>query len=259
MRTLALETTERIGSVAAFEDGRLLAQRTLTSEQRSAQSLIPAIGQLLEEFAWKAAEIDLIAVTDGPGSFTGLRVGVTAAKMLAYAAEAEVVGVNTLEVIAAQADIDSQVEHGAASLWTVMDAQRQQLFAARFERDPSDADSSGADPLWRMVEPTTIVDKDAWLARLDGLDASSHDGSASDERVSYAVQVSGPALGRLSDSLPAGTVLVDQARWAPKAAAVGLIGIARHRAGRCDDIWTLVPNYFRKSAAEEKWEAKAES
>ncbi len=247
MRTLALETTERIGSVAAFEDERLLAERTLASEQRSAQSLIPAIGQLLDGLAWKPTEIDLIAVTDGPGSFTGLRIGVTAAKTLAYAAEAEVVGVNTLEVIAAQAVVGSQAEHGAASLWAVMDAQRRQLFAARFERDPSNAD-----PSWRMIEPTTIVDQDAWLASLDRSNASARDDAASS--IDW---VSGPALGRLATKLPAGALLVDEARWAPTAASVGRLGIARYQAGHCDDIWTLVPNYFRKSAAEEKWEARA--
>ena len=105
MRTLAIETTERIGSVAAFQGAELVAEARLTSDQRSAQSLAPALAELLKQLGWQAAEVDLIALTSGPGSFTGLRIGVTMAKTLAYAVGAEVLGVNTLEAIDGPADL----------------------------------------------------------------------------------------------------------------------------------------------------------
>ena len=124
MRILAIETTERIGSVAALNDARLLAEATLTSEQRTAQSLAPALVELLSRARWQAADVDLIAVTDGPGSFTGLRIGVTMAKTLAYAIEAKVLGINTLEVIAAQAPPSE------AAVTAVIDAQPGQFYSA---------------------------------------------------------------------------------------------------------------------------------
>ena len=102
MRILALETTDLTGTVAALEGCQLLVERELNPGQRSAQSLAPALAELWQEVGWKPTQIELIAVALGPGSFTGLRVGVTTAKMLAYVAQAQVLGIDTLEAIAAQ-------------------------------------------------------------------------------------------------------------------------------------------------------------
>ncbi|OHB85019.1 MAG: tRNA (adenosine(37)-N6)-threonylcarbamoyltransferase complex dimerization subunit type 1 TsaB, partial [Planctomycetes bacterium RBG_16_64_12] len=103
MKVLALETTERVGSVAAMDDGNLLCELKLCPKQRSAQSLAPGIKMLLERVGWQPTDVDLVATTVGPGSFTGLRVGVTTAKSFAYGVQADILGVDTLEVIAAAA------------------------------------------------------------------------------------------------------------------------------------------------------------
>jgi tRNA threonylcarbamoyladenosine biosynthesis protein TsaB len=124
-RLLALETSGLYGSLALAEDGQVVADRTLSPPQRTAQSLAPAIEQLVAEVGWSIRDLSVVAVTVGPGSFTGLRVGVVTAKTLAYALGAQVVGVNTLEVIAAR--ISNQPQ-----LVTVLDAQRQELFVARW-------------------------------------------------------------------------------------------------------------------------------
>ena len=126
MRIVALETTQRIGTVAAFDDEHLLDAFTLTPHQRSAQSLLPGLDRLLRRVGWDPTEIGLVTVAAGPGSFTGLRIGVTAAKMLALVVGAELVAVNTLHVIAARAD------RPAGRLWTILDAQRGQLFTSQF-------------------------------------------------------------------------------------------------------------------------------
>ncbi len=100
VRILALETTETIGSVAAASDDKLLAELQLNPQQRSAASLAPALQDLLKMVGWRPGDVQLVAVTIGPGSFTGLRVGVTTAKTFAYAVGAEVLGVDTLQAIA---------------------------------------------------------------------------------------------------------------------------------------------------------------
>src|SRR5690606_26963117 len=128
MKILALETSGMSGEVALLDDGQLLVTETLSPQQRTAQSLAPGIASSLAKANWRAQDIGLVAVTIGPGSFTGLRVGATTAKTFAYAAGCEVLGVDTLEVIAQQAPVSSD------TLWAVLDAQRSQLFAARFER-----------------------------------------------------------------------------------------------------------------------------
>jgi tRNA threonylcarbamoyladenosine biosynthesis protein TsaB len=225
MRILAIETSGQCGSVATLygeaDTLRTIGQTILTPESRTAQSLAPALKSLLAEALWPPASIQLVAVAVGPGSFTGLRIGVTTAKTFAYAVGADVVGVNTLAVLAHQAP------RSAAPLWTIMDAQRGELFAARFETT-----ASGALTITR--EPS-IVAQDAWLADLQPGD-----------------RVTGPALRRVVPRLPSGIVAVSEEHWQPTAQAVGQLGWQSYRAGRRDDVWKLVPLYYRPSAAEEK-------
>lgn len=224
MRVIALETTERIGSVAACLHGKILAEKRLPPHQRSAQSLAPSLRQLLAELGWKPFDIDLVATCVGPGSFTGLRVGVTTAKVLAYCVGAHVLGVDTLEVIAAGAPAD------VPSLCVAVDAQRGQVVAGQFVRDAEGwpAVSAGAQ----------LVDIDAWLANLPP-----------------RAVLSGPILRKIAGRVPAGVTILDPAYWLPSAATLALLAERQFRAGRRDDLWKLVPRYWRISAAEEKWDA----
>ncbi len=225
MKMLAIETSGRHGSVAIL-DGRpdalrLVGETALAAGQRTAQALVPAIDDLLRAAGWLPASIGLVAVAVGPGSFTGLRIGVTTAKAFAYAVEAEVVAVDTLAVLG------GQVPPRGGRLWAAIDAQRQELFVAEFE-----GDAAGG---WRLVDRTSIVPQDAWLGRLAAGDL-----------------VTGPALGRLAGRLPAEVVAVPEDLWTPTAAAVGELAWQAYGDGRRDDLWKLVPIYYRPSAAEEK-------
>jgi tRNA threonylcarbamoyladenosine biosynthesis protein TsaB len=225
LRILALETSGLSGSVAACEGGKLLAERALAAGQRSAQSLAPTLRQLLIEVGWRSADVQLVAVTVGPGSFTGLRVGVTTAKTFAYAVGANILAVDTLEVIAAQAPAE------ASRVSVVLDAQRQELFAAEFG-----ARESFGRPIF---QPAQIVPREAWL-----------DSLAADR------WVSGPVLEKFAERLPAGVHPVAKELWYPRAATVGLLAGRAYDRGQRDDLWQLVPKYLRRSAAEEKWDRR---
>src|SRR5262245_32191202 len=107
-RIVAIETSGQHGSVAVLcgeekGEARLVREIVLSDQQRTAQSLAPALNKLLQTAGWEPSTVSLVAVLTGPGSFTGLRIGVTTAKTLAYAWGADVVGINTLEAIAEQA------------------------------------------------------------------------------------------------------------------------------------------------------------
>jgi tRNA threonylcarbamoyladenosine biosynthesis protein TsaB len=225
MRVLALETSGITGSVAALERGLVLAEQPLPEGQRSAQSLVPTIDALLSRLGWQLDEALLVTVTTGPGSFTSLRIGVSTAKCLAYAVGAPVLGVNTLEVIARQAP----AEHRTVK--AVLDAQRDQLFVATLERDSAGRVQAG----WQ----TTVIDNQAWLAGLQPGDV-----------------VSGPGLKRLAERLPHGAIVIDRPLSFPTAAMVGQLGYEQFTAGRRDDVFQLVPHYFRRTAAEEQWERR---
>jgi tRNA threonylcarbamoyladenosine biosynthesis protein TsaB len=221
MRTLALETTESVGSIAALDDGAVLAEMGLPRRQRTAQSLAPSVAELLSQVGWNPRDVGVVAVSVGPGSFTGLRVGVTTAKTFAYAVDAHLVAVDTLEVVAFQAPRD------VGPLWSVIDAQRQQVFAAR----PAQHDD-GHFHLCRQIE---ILDIEEWLASLQVGDC-----------------VTGPALRRLAPRIPDGVKALPPSYWPATASAVGRLGWRQYQAGQSDNLWQLVPLYLRKSAAEEK-------
>jgi tRNA threonylcarbamoyladenosine biosynthesis protein TsaB len=233
MKILAIETTDPAGSAALIEGRRIVAEMRLTAQQRSAQSLAPAIRDLLETAAWKPSEIGLVAVAIGPGSFTGLRVGVTTAKTFSYAVGCDVVAVPTLEVIAAQAAGHADAQSGDRKLdgprqiLTVLDAGRQQVFSARFRLI--------AEGRLECIEPTALMDDAAWLAGLQPGEC-----------------ISGPGLKKFAGRLPARADVVPSDVWAPRAATVGQLGLDRFEAGQRDDLWRLVPLYHRASAAEEK-------
>ena len=225
MYVLALETSGRIGSIAllrATADGvGLVEERTLPASERTARSLLPSVQSLLADHSWKAADLELVATTTGPGSFTGLRIGVVAAKTLSYALGAKLVGVHTLAAMAANIDVQPR------PVWTILDAQREELFVARFEQ--------GVDLAAVAAPPTEILSIADWLARLQPGDV-----------------VAGPPLTKLRERVPAGVDVIDEALWHPSAAATGRLAIELAGRGVTTPPLELVPHYYRKSAAEEK-------
>jgi tRNA threonylcarbamoyladenosine biosynthesis protein TsaB len=213
-----------LGKPAVAPDcDNVLSHRALAADRRSAQTLIPAMAYVLSAAGRMSADVSLVAVTVGPGSFTGLRVGVTAAKSFAYATGCECLGVDTLEVIAEQAPRN---EASAAEIQAVLDAQRKELYLARFRIDGCE--------LVRLEE-NRIVPVERWLADL----------------VPGTV-VTGSGINRLVDRLPAGVVAIDPRLREPQAATVGRLAWRQYQAGRRDDLWKLAPKYLRLSAAEEK-------
>ena len=218
MRILALETSGRQGSAAAFAEGRVLVEHEVPPDERTARALAPTIRRVLAEAGWSPGDVERVAVTNGPGSFTGLRIGVTTAKAFAYGSGAAVQGVGTLECLAAQMPVEDDVR-----LWTVMDAQRQQLFAAEF---------AAADGKWRVREDCSIVEAEPWLAARGSGEL-----------------LTGPGLARFRDALPASVRIAPESRWRPLAATVGQLAADREPT---EDVWSLVPQYFRPSAAEER-------
>ena len=229
MLILAFDTSGLAGSVAVLDGPRLLVERVLDPECRSAQTLAPAILETLARSQVQPAQIRLVATTIGPGSFTGLRVGVTAAKTFAYAVGAEVVGVSTLEGIAHQCGPLAP----RAEVHAVLDAQRKEVFLGRFQnQSPVAGDEL---PWLTRLSADSIVAADAWLASLPA-----------------GAVVTGMGLSRLLDRLPASAIVTPQSQWEPQAATSGRLAWRDYQLGRRDDLWKLAPVYLRPSYAEEK-------
>jgi len=126
MKILALESSAGAASAALCEDETLLAQVFLHSGLTHSQTLLPMVEQMLASYGCRVSELDLIAVAAGPGSFTGLRIGVSTAKGLAWAAGLPCAGCSTL------ASMAWNLSGWEGEICAAMDARRQQVYNARF-------------------------------------------------------------------------------------------------------------------------------
>ena len=127
MLILAFESSARAASVALVEDGRLISQYSQCSGLTHSRTLLPMAEDMLKNAELSLDKVDLFAVAHGPGSFTGIRIGVSTVKGLAWAADKPCVGVSTLEAMA---------WHGLAAgglVCPVMDARRSQVYNALFQ------------------------------------------------------------------------------------------------------------------------------
>ncbi|MAG93890.1 MAG: tRNA (adenosine(37)-N6)-threonylcarbamoyltransferase complex dimerization subunit type 1 TsaB [Planctomycetaceae bacterium] len=221
MIVLGIETSGFGGSVALRSHSRTLSTRTLTREgRRHAQTLVAEIARLFKDAELNPIDCDLVAVSAGPGSFTGLRVGIVCANTFAYSAGARLIAVDTFLAIAENAPPDVQ------NIQVVGNAQREELFVGRFQRQ---ADASLDQPEELTIEPV-----EAWCqARAPG------------------EYVTGPGVELVLEFLPDHCRIAAEELRHPTAETVAAMG-ERHSKQSAPPGTTLEPLYLRKSAAEEK-------
>jgi len=130
VKVLGLDTATAACSAAVWADGQVLVARTLPMERGHAEALMPMIVDALAEARCGFAELDLLAVTVGPGAFTGLRVGLAAARGMAVACALPCVGVTTLEAVAAAVDM---TEHAGRNLLVAIRSRRAELYVQGFD------------------------------------------------------------------------------------------------------------------------------
>lgn len=129
MKILSVDSSAIVASVALSDDGRLLAEYTLNNKNTHSETLLPMIESLLSFFSMSADDVDLFAVSTGPGSFTGVRIGTATVKGLAFAKGKPCVGVSTLEAIAYNLRFHKGI------VCPVMNARRSQVYTAIFRSD----------------------------------------------------------------------------------------------------------------------------
>ena len=126
MKILALDSTAVVGTVALCEDQKLIAHYTLNTGNTHSQTLLPMIESALRSAEWEIDDLDLFAVSNGPGSFTGVRIGVATIKGLAFGKDIPCAGVSTLEALA------YNLRYYTGILCPVMNARRAQVYNALF-------------------------------------------------------------------------------------------------------------------------------
>lgn len=231
---LAVDTSGMCGTIALRRDGKLLEERELEqSRRRHAQTLISEIQELLRAHKLASTDVGIVAVSHGPGSFTGLRVGIVFAKTFAYATGCTIVAVDTLQAVAES--VNGEAFSNLARIQVVSDAQREQLFVSEFHRKPGGC--------WEVTGPIDIVDCEQWLSWASDLASSEF-------------AVIGPGLTKVAGDLSDSVRCPPEEMWTPRAANVAVIAQRMAEQNQFADPFELEPFYLRKSSAEEKREAK---
>ena len=222
MRILAFETSAKAASVALMEDGRLLAESYQNTGLTHSQTLLSMAQNLLTTCGLTPAEVDAAAVAAGPGSFTGIRIGVAAAKGFAWGRELPLYGVSTLEAMA--------LSLGAMSgtVCACMDARRSQVYNALFRAD--------AGSVTRLCEDRAISLED--LAQ----ELKAISGPI------YVVGDGAQLCCRTLTDLP--LLPVPEHRRHQRASGVALAAFRQAQDGAPCDGAAMVPNYLRLSQAE---------
>jgi len=174
---LGIETSTSCGSIALAERDRVLAEWNLNLSKTHSERLLPDLAHMLLSAGMKMDQIDVIAVSIGPGSFTGLRIGLTTAKALALAKAKPMVGIPTLDVLA------ENVLTSEILVCPALDARRGELFASLYRREPPGRSSRVTEYLSvtperlmeRIGEPTLFLGDGALLYRDRLLSQASHE------------------------------------------------------------------------------------
>jgi tRNA threonylcarbamoyladenosine biosynthesis protein TsaB len=221
-RVLVLETSGKVGRAALTAEGAVVAEARLGEERRRASDLALVVDRLLRDAGWEPVTLTAVVVGLGPGSYTGLRVGLASAKGLTYAVGCRFFGVETFAAIALRAS------EGPVSV--VADALQGKLFRRDYRRAGNGLEPSG---------PLEVVTGTDWLAGLRP-----------------GMRVTGPAAGAWDGKVPSGVTIAAVADREPRPA--DLLAVARSYPWAVTmDVWTAEPLYLRGSSADDKAAARS--
>jgi tRNA threonylcarbamoyladenosine biosynthesis protein TsaB len=234
MRLLAIETATSAQSVALFEEDRLLADISYEANAHKGGLLLPAVDRLLKQAGLAAKDLGAVAVSVGPGSFTGLRVGLATAKGLALGTGAMLVGVPTLEVLAEGYAVPD------VTICALLDARRGEVFMALFRRVGAGGTGIGLE----RVSPDAVLTPEAVQSVLARAESPVH--LIGDGAVRYRERFEAMLGDRVC-------MTETGLRTVPSAAVTGLVGLRQLAGGKRPGA-VVEPVYLRKAEAEVNWE-----
>ncbi|MBC8014333.1 MAG: tRNA (adenosine(37)-N6)-threonylcarbamoyltransferase complex dimerization subunit type 1 TsaB [Sporomusaceae bacterium] len=230
MPILAIETATLVSSVALATADTLLAEITLQTKKTHSELLMPHIAKILDMAEVSKAEITAVAVSIGPGSFTGLRIGLATAKALAYAMKIPLVGVPTLSALAYGCFVPGAI------LSPILDAQKGNVYQALFEWQNGNL---------KELMPATVIGIDEALSNLAQYNAPVI-------LMGEAAVLHREKIKQMDNhlSLAAPHMII------PRASSIAGLGHMLIKQGIQHDVMTLEPVYIRRSEAEVLWECR---
>lgn len=237
MLILAVDTSTRTGSAAILRDAEVLAEVSGYEETPYSNRLFRDIALLQDMASFRLNQIDVFAVSAGPGSFTGLRVGLTAVKAWAEVHRKPIAAISGLEAIASESLAGTAPGLSTAQfLAPFLDARRGQIFGAIYRRVTGDV------PGLALASDESILSLDEFLQLVQ-------------EKSRQTIEMVSPTpdvlpAARIEEVLPGARVLQVSAALAP---AIGRLGFERAKRGDLVDAIGLDANYVRRSDAEAAW------
>ncbi len=225
MLILAVDTSSASGSIALLEDDRVLLEENVHTGLNHSRTILPAIASMMQAACSKVSDLDLFAVTTGPGSFTGLRIGVSLVKGLSLALGKPVVGVSTLDALA------QNLFGSKYPICAMLDAKRGQVYAALYK--------IRADGRPEKAQPESVEDPRKYLETIRTEVILTGDGAAQYETIA-------------SEVLGGRYLLAPISHRSIRASAVGTLALGRFRQGATLDVLNFTPRYIRFSEAERK-------
>lgn len=225
MKVVGIETSSLVGNIAVCDGNKVIGKKKYGKNLSHGKEIVSSLESIFNEIKWEPDDIDLIAVSIGPGSYTGLRIGVTCAKTLAYGLGKPVIDVPTLDVL-----VENVKDHNAKNICPVIDAKRKSVYACIYERDNNN-NKRVTDYL--IISPDTLIDMlpESTLIFGDGI-------------IPYKHILAQKNL----------TIVEDEKLGVADAANVARLGLERYEQGMRCEINSLIPLYLRKSEAEERLE-----
>lgn len=220
MYVLGIDTSTTTGGVALLNDDQLVGEFVLNIRTTHSERLLPALEELLTSGGIEVAQVGLLSVVTGPGSFTGLRIGVATAKGLSHALGIKVVGVTTLE------GYGWQFKCFPGIVLALVDARRENVF-------------------WQAFRQGVAVNSPAWGTLDEVLDWARR----SQEPCLYV----GDGANNYAERIGAGNE-VQPSQGLLRPSAVAHLGYLRFLKGEYSDAFTLNPTYMRQTEAERKWQ-----
>lgn len=225
MKLLAVETSTLTGAVALLEGDAVVAESRLNIAVTHSERLLGTVDQLLAGAGWRLGDVEALAVAIGPGSFTGLRIGVSTMKGLAFATGKPLVGIPTLDALA------WTLPFAANPVCPILDARKGEVYAGLYRTD-----AGRLDRLWdaRALTPADL----AAQLRQEG------------RPVIFVGEGIGPFRELLGAALDAAARFAPPAHRLPSAATVGDLAREALARGETADPSAIVPLYVRRSEAE---------
>lgn len=216
MNVIAITTSSRQGSVAVARKNSPPLEQTFTRETEHGRGLAPALRELLDQLNLTPRDIDLVGVDIGPGSYTGLRVGLATAQMLAFASNARLLGVRSLDAVV------EAIPPDGFSVCAVLDARWGTVYARFYDRKKSHWECRG-EPFFG---PVTELAKQ--------LDAN--------------MIVTGPGLEAYESALRGCAAQIAPAElWFPRAVSVASVALRKLAAGNDGKLFDIELEYFRSA------------